>query len=128
MYLIIKNGNLYFNGHGCNIFNSNHKLVGTAKICNNMYKVNIETMDMYQFALLSVVSGSIWHRRMGHLNKKDLCKMRDGAVEGMKCTGEIQSSKSNCIVCNEISKADYLFQIVDQEPMIYCKLYRVSQR
>lgn len=49
--LLIKNRNqVYFIGHGCNIFNSNHKLVGTAKLCNNMYKVNIETMDMYQFA------------------------------------------------------------------------------
>lgn len=67
--------------------------------------------------------GSIWHRQMGRLNQKDLCKMRDGAVEGINVLERFSPVKAIVMCAMKISIADYLFQIVDQGPMIYCKLY-----
>ena len=46
-----------------------------------------------------------WHRRLGHLNSRDLTKMKNGAAEGLICKGEIEMDKYNCISCNEGKQA-----------------------
>lgn len=39
-----------------------------------------------------------WHRRLGHLNYQSMCKMRDGAVLGIKFKNDPNVLKS-CEIC-----------------------------
>lgn len=95
---LIKNGNrVIFDNDGCKIFRGN-QLIAKATLMDNMYKLNIETPEQ---CCLATVSGEIWHRRLAHINEKELKRMANGAVDGMICKGEININKHNCETCNE---------------------------
>lgn len=96
---LIEQGNFVeFNSDQCKIYNKHRELVATADLINGVYKLNIDRRGDF----LGLVTASDWHRRLGHLNAKDLIKMKNGAVEGMVCEDfNINISKQNCVVCNE---------------------------
>ena len=62
--------------------------------------------DMYQLNQPSGVcmvaqtssDANIWHRRLGHINAGDLCKMKNGIVNGIQFADSVESIK-NCVVC-----------------------------
>ena len=95
---LMKRGNkVNFDKNCCYIYNQKNEMVATADLVEGVYKLNIKRVD----CLLTSVSGSVWHRRFGHINSSDLDKMKDGAVIGMSYTDKSQVSKTNCIVCCE---------------------------
>lgn len=49
--------------------------VGVYKLCSSEYKCLISKSNE---------NAMTWHRRLGHINYVDLCKMRDGVVSGMQ--------------------------------------------
>ncbi|KAJ8947508.1 hypothetical protein NQ314_008586 [Rhamnusium bicolor] len=69
----------------CKIYNKVNELVAIADLVNNIYKLRVKTVKKEGQCLLtsSVASASsaIWHRRLGHINYKDTCKMQAGVVE-----------------------------------------------
>lgn len=94
---LIKKGNeVVFMADTCKIYNNQGELVGVAELVDNVYK--LKTTECKLLAA-PVVTGQMWHRRLGHVNQKDLIKMRKGAVEGMSCEGNIKLEK--CIACCE---------------------------
>lgn len=95
---LMKQGNkVSFADDNCYIYNKKDQLVATASLTEGVYKLNTKK----DRCLLSSVSGTVWHRRLGHLNSSDLEKMKDGAVIGMSYTDKSQITKSNCKVCCE---------------------------
>lgn len=99
---LIKNGNkVIFGSDGCKIFNKDALLIGVARLVDNMYKLYTELPKQCFIASGTPVSGETWHRRLGHINEKELKIMTKGAVDGMMCKGKIKTSKQNCEVCNE---------------------------
>lgn len=99
--LLTKGNKVIFDDKHCSIYNQKSELVATADLIGGVYKLRIKQVD----CLLTSVSGSVWHRRFGHINSKDLNVMRDGAVQGISYTDKAQFSKSNCVVCCEGKQA-----------------------
>lgn len=99
--LMAKGNIVTFKDSHCYIYNRRRELVATADLTGGVYKLKIKQPD----CLLASVSGDVWHRRLGHLNSKDLNIMRDGAVQGMSFTDKAHISKTNCIVCCEGKQA-----------------------
>ncbi|KAK9873685.1 hypothetical protein WA026_023685 [Henosepilachna vigintioctopunctata] len=94
---LIRNGNsVKFDAGGCCIFNKKNNLIGTARLVNNVYKLNIKNKE---HCFLSTASSRIWHRRFGHINNQDLCNM-EAAVNGMKITSR-ENLTNRCVICCE---------------------------
>lgn len=95
---ITRNGNtVRFKTDGCSIYNRKRKLLATATLVNNVYRLNDKKSV---FGLMSAESAdiNIWHRRLGHMNKSDLLKMKNGIVS---CINFVQSELSACVPCLE---------------------------
>lgn len=93
---MIKNGcHIQFNEKGCKILNRNKEQVATAKMMNNMYRLNTHSTPAY-------ISASkdndcyLWHQRMAHLNFEDLSKLTESV--GIKLENK---EKVLCISCQE---------------------------
>ncbi|GBP57868.1 Copia protein [Eumeta japonica] len=93
--IISKGNKVTFDEKHCYIYNQKSELEATADLVGGVYKLRIKQVD----CLLTSASGSVWHRRLGHLNSKDLNVMRGGAVKGMSFLIKAQVSKTNCICC-----------------------------
>lgn len=97
---LIKNGNtVEFEEKGCKIYNKDKALVAVADLINNVYKLRIKD-ESKCFLTTTKVSKDIWHRRLGHINNKDLSKMQAGIVDGMHVKGET-TLVEKCIICCE---------------------------
>lgn len=90
-------GEVKFNNAGCVILNSHKKIVATAILINNMYRLNLYNVQAY----ISDVDKQdiyLWHQRMGHLNFSDLKKIEEN-------TDGVQLSKKTdnltCVTCLE---------------------------
>lgn len=94
---IVKKGNkVMFDDTGCEIVNaSGHRLAKIDSSCG-VYKIESQAAQ----CLLSKqkVSPMTWHRRLGHLNFVDMCKMKNGSAKGISFDGE-SSELSQCVVC-----------------------------
>jgi hypothetical protein len=99
---IIANGNrVVFNEQGCFIYNSQNVCIGEARLENEVYRLNI-VKSQHVLAASVKTSSTTWHRRLGHINANDLCKMKNGAVEGVTFPDKNgQIDKSSCTVCCE---------------------------
>jgi hypothetical protein len=99
---IIANGNrVIFNEQGCFIYNSQNVCIGEARLENEVYRLNI-VKSQHVLAASVKTSSTTWHRRLGHINANDLCKMKNGAVEGVTFPDKNgQIDKSSCTVCCE---------------------------
>ncbi|KAG5864100.1 hypothetical protein JTB14_016257 [Gonioctena quinquepunctata] len=98
---LINNGNkVNFEENCCKIYNKHNELVATADLINNIYKLRVKKEHQCMLSSTTSASSEIWHRRLGHINYKDLCKMQAGAVEGMTFKTK-RDSTNKCIVCCE---------------------------
>ncbi|XP_017465525.1 PREDICTED: uncharacterized protein LOC108358602 [Rhagoletis zephyria] len=74
---------LVFNDKNCRIFNENYKLIATAPLVNDLYRLSCTT-QRNATALTATVNRSLWHRRMGHACDSNLARIQS-SVEGFKC-------------------------------------------
>lgn len=104
---LVKNGcQVNFHETGCNIYNKEKQLVATARLTNNMYKLNIVVGDAYVATTNSSETLDVWHRRMGHLNYNDVKKL-ENCTEGVKVTN---SDSKTCIPCIEGKQTRFSFK------------------
>ncbi|XP_046977607.1 uncharacterized protein LOC124543428 [Vanessa cardui] len=59
-----------FTNTGCNIYNGNKNLVATARLMDNMFKLNVVSGNAY-----AVTDLTTWHKRMDHLNMADVKRL-----------------------------------------------------
>lgn len=85
-----------FDSSGC-IYNSEKELVAKGVISNGIYKLDNSDVKCLLAASKSV-SLNLWHRRLGHMNYRDMCRMRNGAVNGVTFDGQANDLKQ-CEVC-----------------------------
>lgn len=96
---LTKNGcKLEFTDEGCNIYNTKRVLIATAKLSNNMYRLETATGSAYATTFESKTDLITWHKRMGHLNIADV-KRLELCAEGIKITNK--EVDSVCIPCCE---------------------------
>lgn len=99
---IVKRGNtVIFDKDGCNIYNQQKEIIAGCQEENGVYKLNTKNSKCLYSPAKSFENNEamLWHRRLGHLNYKDLCKMRDGVVSGMKFANTNEITLKNCEVC-----------------------------
>lgn len=82
-----------FTNTGCDIYNVNKNLVATAKLINNMYKLNVVSGNAYVATDLTT-----WHKRMAHLNIADV-KRLPLCTEGVTISDK--EVNTVCIPCCE---------------------------
>lgn len=98
---LIRKGNKVTFGEGvCEIRNRQNVLVGKAVQVNGVYKLDVKSECMFAGSATSTTS-SRWHRRLGHINSKDLTVMKNGAVTGISYPDKAEDSMSKCVVCCE---------------------------
>ncbi|KAG7307913.1 hypothetical protein JYU34_006528 [Plutella xylostella] len=98
---LIRNGNkVTFSEDICRIYNRNNVLVGKAQLINGVYKLNIKQESLFVGTAMQETS-MLWHRRLGHINSKDLNSMKNGAVEGISYPDKAEIDKFQCVTCCE---------------------------
>lgn len=105
---LTKNGcKVEFTDVGCNIYSPKGNLTATAKLRNNMYKLETVAGKVYA-ATLNENKADIdtWHRRLGHLNMVDV-KRLESCAEGMKLTN--RNENLVCIPCCEGKQSRFSF-------------------
>lgn len=92
---IIANGNsVIFNANACNVYNND--LIVTANASNGTYKIENQNAACMQATAIDELM--TWHRRLGHLNYDDLCKMKNGVAHGISFA-ENGTGIRGCEVC-----------------------------
>lgn len=92
---MIRNGNkVIFNQSGCTIFDSCNEPIASAALVNNVYKLLYR-----QTEALAMASAEVWHRRLAHVNYRDLIKMKD-SVNGLDFK-DVCNKENFCQVCCE---------------------------
>lgn len=98
---MIKNNNsVSFSNNQCLIHNAKNELVAVANLTDGVYKLNLRNTQVTK-CLIARDNSLLWHRRLGHINTKDLNKMKNGAVEGVDYKDSYEVTKSTCAVCCE---------------------------
>lgn len=94
---IIHNGcQVKFNKEGCKIYNKTGQQVAHAKLMNNMYRLNTQSVSAYILSVPRESDPYLWHQRMAHLNFEDLNKLSEST--GVKVENK---DKVVCISCME---------------------------
>lgn len=75
-----------FDRLGCKILNSDGGTIATASLRNGAYQ-----LDLHERCCLVKQNDNtkLWHRRFGHLNFRDMCKLKNQLVNGIKFIGEL---------------------------------------
>lgn len=94
--LIHKGNKVVFTTNACEIYNRKGTLVAYALLISGVYKLQLQE-NMFAAA---VISGELWHRRLGHVNSECLNKMQN-TVDGLTLKEKVDITKSNCAVCCE---------------------------
>lgn len=95
--MIKKGCQVKFDSQGCKIFNQKNIEVATAKLSNNMYRLNTKSSEAY-ISVINENDSYLWHQRMGHLNFFDLKKL-PSCTEGIPMIEKLD--KVICISCLE---------------------------
>lgn len=97
---MVKNGNrVQFDSNGCTVLDSNNKTIINVQPVDGVYKIHAQNVKCL-LTSNTTNSAMTWHRRLGHINYNDLCKMRDGIVDGIKFTDGGEEIRS-CQICME---------------------------
>lgn len=98
MAQITRNGNnVKFDQDICKMFDKDNSCVLKVKQVGGVYKVRSDSAN----SMLSAVGNNdvvTWHRRLGHINYADMCKMRDGVVNGISFAGRADEV-NRCEIC-----------------------------
>lgn len=99
---IVKSGNrVTFDKDGCSIYNGSNVRLALLKETDGVYRLRSEKIEcLLSPGSSTTVSAIDWHRRLGHINYSDLCKMRDGIVDGVKFA-DGETSLRNCEACQK---------------------------
>lgn len=107
---MVKNGNeVAFNQRGCRVYNCNGELIIDIKSENGIYKIQAKQAECLA-AISQMDNGMLWHRKLGHVNYADLCKMRNGLVDGVDFGNQYEVEIKNCEVCKEGKQTRQPFQ------------------
>lgn len=88
-----KNGlTVNFYDSKCHILHKG-KLVGSAKVVYNMYKLDIRK----DHKIFQATKIDLWHKRLGHTNQDDLYKLSQVKARGIELTRS--SEEKRCISC-----------------------------
>lgn len=85
-----------FNENGATILNRNKKIIATASLEDNMYRLNCDVEKVF-FGKSSRVRQDMWHRRLGHIGFENLKKLRNGFVDGVDFTLQNYEPCENCL-------------------------------
>lgn len=97
---MVSNGNeLVFNKNGCAVYDDKRKCIANAKSVNGVYKLQMHPATCLKTS--TITSAMTWHRRLGHINFGDLCKMRNGLVSGIEFNERDEADIKNCEICKE---------------------------
>lgn len=92
---LIRNGNhVVFEEKHCYIYDRSDALVAIADLTDGVYKLRLQSPSYVLAA--AAVTGTLWHRRLAHINSQDMNKMKNGIVDDM--------TKAKCTTCCEGSK------------------------
>lgn len=98
---IVKNGNqVIFDQEGCKIFNKAKDCIVNVKSVNGTYKLQTNSAEC-MISTTHKVNAMTWHRRLGHINFMDLCKMKNGLVTGMDFNEYNEQEIRNYTICKE---------------------------
>lgn len=100
-----KGHTVVFKNDGCQIFDRDMEVVATGRHVNNMFLLNVSHNRC--FLTEEKNESLLWHRRLGHLNHQDLCKLKTTA------TGiDFRSTKlvDPCIDCLKGKQSRFPFQ------------------
>lgn len=118
---IIKNGcKVQFDEKGCKISNRNNEQVATAKMSNNMYKLNTHSMPAYT-SVTKENDWYLWHQRMAHLNFEDLNKLTESSgfklenKEKVICISCLQGKQSRIPFPTEGSRAQNALELIHSD-------------
>lgn len=98
VHKMVSKGNIVtFDKNGCTIYDNEKRQIAKCSAQNGVYKLktNVENCMLSNEKCNTAV---MWHRRLGHINYQNLCKMRDGAVRGIEFDGD-ESQVKYCDVC-----------------------------
>lgn len=95
--IVNNGGEVKFNHKGCIILNKDKKIVATATLINNMYRLNLTHGQAY-ISDVDKEDFYLWHQRMGHLNFIDLNKIEEN-TDGVKLSKK--PDKLTCVTCLE---------------------------
>lgn len=96
---LIQDGNIVkFDNGGCSVTSKDKSCTVKAIATDGVYIIRNSPTCMLSTAMKN--KALMWHRRLGHLNYSDMCRMRDGAVDGINFIGG-ENQVRNCQVCCE---------------------------
>lgn len=84
-----------FNENGCRVLNREGKIVATASLVGNMYRLDCDLGSAF-VGKLQRVKQDLWHRRLGHIGHENFKKMCNGIVDGVDCA--VQNYEP-CAIC-----------------------------
>lgn len=87
-----------FDKRGCVIYNSNKKVIATADLVNNMFRLNsLSTQCAYTAKKSDDII--LWHRRMGHLSLSGMKQLKNAADIDIFSLTNRKAIK--CVTCAE---------------------------
>lgn len=102
--IVLKDYTFVFDKSGCKIYDSNNKLHSTGRHVNNSFIMNLAKPQCnFSTDKTDEVTRDLWHRRMAHLNRKDLLKLKDGLTSGVSFNDKSIPSTSPC-VCSVLTR------------------------
>lgn len=114
VYQITQKDNVVvFDKNWCTVYGADKALVARCKPKNGVYVFQNE-IPACMLSRGKVETAVTWHRRFGHLNYNSLCKMRDGAVDGMKFSNS-NVGLINCKICAEGKQTRLPFELSDNK-------------
>lgn len=94
--MVEKGNTITFNSEGCTVYDDQMSILVNCKPIDGIYKINGGVEKCMLTAKQE--NSMVWHKRLGHINHKDLCKMRDGVVSGIKFADDMSMIKA-CETC-----------------------------
>lgn len=119
---MVKNANkVIFDKGNCKIFNRSDMCVAEVNSENDVYRLPVQRVQAMA-AMTNNMDALMWHRKLGHININDLCKMRNGL--GRSWTASIlgieTKMKSNIVLCaRRESRLESLFHEVPHALKIF---------
>lgn len=98
--IVLKDYKVIFDKFGCRIYDVNDQLHSTGRHVNNSFIVNL-AKSQCNFSMKKVdnTTSELWHRRMAHLNRNDLLKLKNGLASGISFNDQPNQSTSSCVPC-----------------------------